>query len=113
MCLSLNINVLLKAHTLGLRYPKYMFLSYGVYDSCWWMGKKMSIDDCSADDIAEVLKYSLAVMHFHKPYRSNATFNHSCYDATFTLVFALNKTIEGIIYKSKPLIAIILMIINF
>ena len=87
-----------KAHTLGMGYPKYMFLSYGVYDSHWWMGKKMSIDDCSAEDIAEVLKYSLAVVHFHKPYRSNATFNHSCYDATFTLALALNKTIKGIYY---------------
>jgi hypothetical protein len=78
-----------------MRYPKYMFLSYGMYDSHWWMGKKMSIDECSSGDIAEVLQYSLAAIHFHKPYRSNATFNHSCYDATYTLAFALNKTIEG------------------
>ena len=56
----------------------------------------MSIDHCSPEDMAEVLQYTLAVRHFHKPYRSNATFNHTCYDATFTLAFALNKTIEGI-----------------
>ena len=80
-----------------MRYPKYTFLSYGVYNSRWWMGKKMSIDRCSAEEIADVLQYSLAVVHFHKPYRSNAMFSHSCYDATFTLAFALNKTIEGIL----------------
>lgn len=67
-----------------------------MYDSNWWMGKKMSIDQCSPEDIAEVLQYSLAVMHFHTElFRSNAMFNHSCYDATFTLAFALNKTIQG------------------
>lgn len=70
-----------------------------MFDSNWWMGKKMSIDYCSPEDIAEVLQYSLAVMHFHKPFRSNATFNHSCYDATITLASALNKTIEGITFS--------------
>ena len=80
---------------MGMKYPKYAFLSYGMYDSHWWMGRKMSIDHCSPEDIAEVLQYSLAVVHFQRPLKSNDTYSHSCYDATFALAFALNKTIEG------------------
>ena len=78
-----------------MKYPRYTFLTYGSYVSQWWAKNYTTDDQCSPEDIAEVLHHSLAVVHFHRS-RSDSMFFHTCYDATQTLVLALNKTIEGI-----------------
>lgn len=66
-----------------------------------------SDDQCSPKDRAEVLQFSLAALHYPLPKESLLTavkddadfeFGRSCRDAVWTLAFALNKTIEGILY---------------
>lgn len=78
-----------------MRYPKYTFLTYGFYESEWWTKETTADEQCGSDDIAMVLQYSLAVVHFHRPSTRNAMFYYSCYDATFTLALALNRSIAG------------------
>lgn len=78
-----------------MRYPKYTFLTYGSYDTDWWKRESKIDNQCSQKDFASVLNYSLAVMHFHKPIGSDATYYQSCYDATLTLALALNKSLGG------------------
>ena len=83
-----------------MKYPKYVFLTYGSYESQWWTTHSNETKDivgCSPDDIAEVLQFSLAALHFRTPSRDNL-FYHSCYDATWTLAYALNRTMDGILY---------------
>ena len=79
-----------------MRYPKYMFLTYGFYEREWWKEGDNVDERCTPEDVASVLHYSLAATHFYRSSRRNDTFYPLCYDATFTLAFALNKTIEGI-----------------
>ena len=90
-----HLLIIPQAQKLGMKYPKYMFLTYGSYESRWWANQSNDADDtCSPDDIAEVLQFSLAVLHFHIPSRDNL-FYHSCYDATWSLAYALDKAMEG------------------
>ena len=53
----------------GIRYPQYMFLFYGWYESNWWVGteeeqnilRNMSaFSGCTAEQRASVVPYSLA-----------------------------------------------------
>ena len=51
-----------------MKYPKYLFLTYGSYESQWWSFEDDSISDdhtkCSPQERAEVLEFSLAAVHF-------------------------------------------------
>ena len=40
-----------------MRYPKYMFLTYGWYDEKWWEEPN---NNCSSDQLASVLPYTLS-----------------------------------------------------
>ena len=56
-----------------------------------------------------MLQFSLAALHYPLPNQSLQTamkvdtdfeFGHSCRDAVWTLAYALNKTIEGSLYRA-------------
>ena len=94
----------IQAYTLGLKYPRHLFLTYGSYESQWWSVEDSSDDQCSPNDRAEVLQFSLAALHYPLPKEAllsavkvdtDFEFGRSCRDAAWTLAFALNKTIEG------------------
>ena len=79
----------------GLKYPKYMFMTYGFYEPMWWTSQHNDTDDeCSRENVAEVLQFSLAVSHFHSPWRE-MMYYHVCYDATWTLAYALDKVVQN------------------
>ena len=79
-----------------MRYPKYVFLTYGIYEPQWWVSQSNHIDDgCSSDDIAHTLQFSLAVSHLDTSMRENNIFYHSCYDAVFSLAYALERVFEN------------------
>ena len=69
-----------------------MFLTYGSYESHWWAYFE---DECSPEEIAEVLQFSLAALHFHIPSRSNLFYTF-CYDATVALAYALHEVVEDV-----------------
>lgn len=80
---------------MGIRYPKYVFLTYGMYDPQWWISQdNHSGDECSSEDIAHTLQYSLAVSHFNALLMNNIPY-HVCYDAVFSLAYALQKVIQN------------------
>ena len=55
----------MQAHRLGLKYPKHLFIMYGSYETNWWATKDDGLVlDCSPEDRAEVLEYSLAALHY-------------------------------------------------
>ena len=55
----------MQAHRLGLKYPKHLFIMYGSYETNWWATKEDALVlDCSPEDRAEVLTYSLAALHY-------------------------------------------------
>ena len=58
----------MQAHKLGIKYPKYAFLTYGTYEPQWWITQRgEGIEDsneCRPEEIAEVLEFSLAALHF-------------------------------------------------
>ena len=65
----LELRLLFKAHKLEMRYPKHLFLTYGTYESQWWAVEddKSFVEEelnCSAEDRATVLEFSLAALHF-------------------------------------------------
>ena len=91
------INNSLQAHRLGLKYPKHVFITYGSYDTQWWTAQ--TDDSCSAEDRAEVLLYSLAVLHYNI-HSSGSSFYDSCYDAMWTLAYAVKNTLSGNIIVS-------------
>ena len=51
-----------------MKYPQYVFLTYGTYESQWWTMEDEAIADdelkCSPEERAEVLEFSLASLHF-------------------------------------------------
>ena len=55
----------MQAYRQGLKYPQYVFLMYGTYEPQWWAKQedKGSVR-CGADELAEVLEFSLAALHF-------------------------------------------------
>ena len=60
-----------------MKYPKYLFLTYGSYESHWWtIQDDNSLMGCSPEERAEVLQFSLAALHF-PPFPGNAS-NDSC-----------------------------------
>ena len=52
-----------------MKYPKYIYLTYGAYESRWWTVEDEMLTDldlelnCSPEDRAEVLEFSLAALH--------------------------------------------------
>ena len=79
-----------------MRFPKYVFLTYGIYGSQWWLSQSNPYDEeCSSDDIAHALEFSLAVSYFHT-LMGEKIFYNTCYDATWALALALNGVIEDI-----------------
>lgn len=131
----------LKAHWLGKKYPRHVFLTYGNYEAQWWSiqddytEEDGSVIECSPEERAEILQYSLAALHYPYPYVNNASldlklnsssakvqqfierrrhsyhsgfeFYHQCYDAALALALALNKTLEGRIIIIIPLLVCI------
>ena len=87
-----NIYAHVQAHKFGIKYPRYVFLTYGSYESQWWATQYN--DECSLEDIAEVLQFSLAVLHFHVPSTDNI-FYHLCYDAVWALTYALHEAVHN------------------
>ena len=79
----------MQAHKLGMKYPNYVFLTYGSYKSQWWINYE---ENCSPDDIAKVLQFSLAALHFDVSCRDKM-FYHFCYDATWVLAHTLHGSI--------------------
>lgn len=92
-----GIMLLMQAHALEIKYPKYLFLMYGSNEPYW--SNEVDSDDqfmhsCGLEDIAEALHYSLAALQF-RSLSSNELYHLPCYDATWTLALALNATLEG------------------
>lgn len=58
-----HYNIIMQAYKLGIKYPKYVFLTYGSYESRWWSSDEVS-DECSPEEIAEVLQFFLAALYF-------------------------------------------------
>ena len=80
---------------MGMRYPKYMFLTYGTYEPQWWMSQgNHSEDECTSDDLAHTLQYSLAVSHFNTS-MMNSILYHVCHDAVYSLAYALKRLIQN------------------
>ena len=52
-----------QAFARGLRYPRYMFLTYGWYSNQWWEVDTESLG-CSSDDRASVLANTLSLLYF-------------------------------------------------
>ena len=53
----------MQAYQLGLKYPKHLFLTYGSYESHWWATNDSQVE-CTPTEIADVLQFSLAALHF-------------------------------------------------
>ena len=50
-----------------MKYPQYLFLTYSSYESHWWAKQidgEVEPINCSPQDRAEVLQFSLAALHF-------------------------------------------------
>ena len=58
-----NKHAIMQAYQLGLKYPQYLFLTYGSYESHWWATHDSQVK-CTAVEMAEVLQFSLAGLHF-------------------------------------------------
>ena len=73
-----------------------MFLTYGTYEPLWWISQSNHSDDdeCSSDDLANTLQYSLAVSHFNASMTENIL-HHVCYDAVFSLAYALKRVMQN------------------
>ena len=85
----------IKANRMGMRYPKYVFLTYGTYEPQWWMSQgNHSEDECTSDDLAHTLQYSLAVSHFNTS-MFNSILYHACHDAVYSLAYALKRLIQN------------------
>ena len=51
----------IQAYRRDFRYPKYMFITYGWYVDKWWEGPPTIREyDCSAEERASLLPYTLA-----------------------------------------------------
>ena len=80
---------------MGMRYLKYVFLTYGTYEPQWWMSQgNHSEDECTSDDLAHTLQYSLAVSHFNTS-MMNSILYHVCHDAVYSLAYALKRLIQN------------------
>ena len=52
-----------------MKYPKYLFITYCLYESQWWATETddegvPDLMKCRPEDRAEVLQYSFAALHF-------------------------------------------------
>lgn len=73
-----------------MKYPKYTFLTYGSYELQWWTKVDGNLSPCSHKDVADVLQFSLAVLHFPVLPQDN----HLSFHATWTLAYALHNAIK-------------------
>ena len=86
---------MLKASRMGMRYPKYVFLTYGTYEPQWWLSQgNHSEDGCTSDDLAHTLQYSLAVSHLDTSMMDGILY-HVCHDAVYSLAYALKDVIQN------------------
>ena len=82
--LKLNTCILhtyMQAYQLGYKYPKYLFLTYGSYESQWWASYNDEVL-CTPTELAEVLQFSLAALHF--PSRLDGTESPNVNKTTLT-----------------------------
>lgn len=56
-----------------MKYPQYLFLTYGSYESQWWASQMDEPINCSPEDRAEVLQFSFAALHFPSFFSANAS----------------------------------------
>ena len=59
-----------------MKYPQYLFLTYGSYESQWWavqMDEEVEVIICSPQDRAEVLQFSFVALHFPSFSSENAS----------------------------------------
>ena len=88
-----------------MKYPKYVFLTYGTYESQWWVKQSGDMDyECSSEDVAEVLQFSLAVSYFHNSSREEDIYYSVCYDAVWALAYVLHEVAEDIdLHRSRSI----------
>ena len=70
--------IYLQAYKSGLRYPRYVFLTYGTYEPRWWEvpGEEFGTSSgCNSHNVAKTLEFSLAATHFpSQPFPVNTSF---------------------------------------
>ena len=79
---------LLQAYKLGMKYPKYVFITYASYMSKWWVTPED--EECSSDNIAEVLQFSLTALYFYTT-SGDKLYYDVCYDAVLALADSLHE----------------------
>ena len=62
----------LQAYTRGLRYPQYMFMTYGWFPDLWWEQQDADLN-CTADQRNLVLNHTLALLQYDFPEHLNGT----------------------------------------
>lgn len=45
-----------------MKYPKYLFITYGTYETQWW--RVEDVETCTAEQRAIGLQFSLAALHY-------------------------------------------------
>ena len=81
-----------------MKYPKYLFLTYRTYEFQLLVSQFQSNhtdEECTSDDIANALQFSLAISTFHTLKRDKL-FYYTCYDATWALAHALDGVMDDI-----------------
>ena len=90
-----------------MRYPKHLFLTYGTYESQWWAVEdyKSFVEEelnCSAEDRAKVLDFSLAALHFEIPSFRTVS---ACTLALIILLFLCTVWLEQVVeQRVHPLV---------
>ena len=81
-----------------MKYPKYVFITYPTDGSRWWITQD-NVDEldyeCSSENIAEVLQFSLAISNFPSTSR-NTLYYDICYDATLALAHSLRTMTQKV-----------------
>ena len=71
-----------------MKYPKYLFITYCLYESQWWAAQMdeevADLMKCSPEDRAEVLQFSFTALHF--PTYSTENVSHIILDGEPGLV---------------------------
>lgn len=85
---NLARQLLCQAYKLGMKYPKYVFITYASYMSKWWVTPED--EECSSDNIAEVLQFSLTALYFYTT-SGDKLYYDVCYDAVLALADSLHE----------------------
>ena len=57
--------VILQAYKHNIKYPKYLFVTYGTYETQWWSVEDVETPlQCTAEQRAMVLQFSLVALHY-------------------------------------------------